>query len=115
VETPAAAAAANKESKTESWTVLREVVFRAKFQPDDWRTLIDAIDFSVLEYLDLRKCNILLVHLKQIVDRVPYSKGSVAPLKVLVIKHTRVAKSSDSRALLDALRRKVPAVRIVEE
>ncbi|KAF9365917.1 hypothetical protein BGX34_007584 [Mortierella sp. NVP85] len=113
VETPSTEA--NKGSKTESWTVLREVVFRTKLQPDDWRTLIDVIDFSVLEYLDLRKCNILLEHLKQIVDRVPYSKGSVAPLKVLVIKHTRVAKSADSRAVLDALRKKVPSVRIVEE
>jgi len=109
VETPAA----HNGSKTESWTVLKKIVLRIKIQPEEWRSLIDAIDFSALQHLDLDKCNILQEHLKQIVNCIPDNKGSVAPLKTLVIKNTRVANSADSRAVLDELRRKVPLVRIV--
>ncbi|KAF9941725.1 hypothetical protein BGZ65_001853 [Modicella reniformis] len=75
---------------TGSWTKLRRFRLRfAKLQPEEWRQLIQAIDFSVLEDLGFYESNFSREQLKLLIDCIPNNIHEV-PLKTLDLLYTRL-------------------------
>ncbi|KAG0319082.1 hypothetical protein BGZ99_005290 [Dissophora globulifera] len=96
------------------WGSLRKIsLICARFSPDEWRTVIAAIDFSGLEVLRLIGCNFSLEHLEFLVEQVP----EVAPLPSrpfkLCLFTTEFNMGIVCDELFTRLRKKMPLVRII--
>ena len=100
-----------------TWTPLRKIAIRSvEPGPKEWMALIDAIDFSALEHLDLDMTNFSQEQLKQLVDRISGYSPSTVPLETLIIADTNLVKNTNSQALeamLAELRKQAPLVKVV--
>jgi hypothetical protein len=108
----------NHEFKsTGSWTPLRKIMLsQIKPGSKEWMALIDAIDLSTLEDLDLLFTNFSQVQLELLMDRISVYSPSTVPLKTLDISFTYLVENTHPQALeamLAELRRKAPLVRVV--
>ncbi|KAF9931652.1 hypothetical protein BGZ65_004788 [Modicella reniformis] len=94
------------------WMSLKHIALqRVLFQPEDWRTVIEAMDFSMLEHLDFKGTNFSQEQLKTLIDRIPGNISDI-PLKILDIADTDLARSTNPRILLRELQRKAPFIKI---
>jgi hypothetical protein len=100
-----------------AWTSLRRVIFReVELQPYEWKRVIEALDVSALEYLDLREVDIGLEELEVLVGRIADSSVSKIPFRSLDIRGSNVTKRTDSGtldAIFARLREKVPSVNVM--
>ncbi|KAF9353251.1 hypothetical protein BGX34_011714 [Mortierella sp. NVP85] len=98
------------------WTPLRKIVLsRIKLQPEEWRLVIEAMDFSELEHLRFGHSNLSREQFRLLIDRIPDRKIFKAPFKFISVRGTNLVKGAESRSVLDELRKKTPWVNIVEE
>ncbi|KAF9924527.1 hypothetical protein BGZ65_008256, partial [Modicella reniformis] len=62
---------------TRSWKALKKIrLLGVKLQPEEWKTVIEAIDLSELQHLDLYESNITHESFKLLVDRIPDNNAS---------------------------------------
>jgi hypothetical protein len=105
----------NLESTLSSWTPLKKLQLRnMELYPKEWAHIIESLDLSTLEHLDLQGTNFsekqfnLLTHRASIVNAVVKT-----PLKVLNLYRTEFAIATDAQtreARLGELRMKAPYV-----
>ncbi|KAF9975353.1 hypothetical protein BGZ65_008295, partial [Modicella reniformis] len=100
----------SESESTESWTALRKIMLRnVQLQPKEWKTLMEAIDLSELQHLNLYMSNITYEAFKLLVDRIPDNNTSKMPFKTLnIMRTTDLAKNTGLRAILKELRKKAP-------
>ncbi|KAK3821127.1 MAG: hypothetical protein J3Q66DRAFT_148131 [Benniella sp.] len=120
---PSQDTAADEQSKhrasepVESWTPLRKVVLHdVRLQPEEWRMVIEALDISALECLDLGRCNMLQGEFEMLVDRLTGDDALDIPLKTFNVWESNFAKTTDFGTLdtmLEKLRKKAPLIRII--
>jgi len=100
-----------------SWTPLRKVVLHeVRLQPEEWRMVIEALDVSALECLDLSRCNILREEIEMLVDRFTGDDALDIPLKTLNVRDSNFTRTTDSGTLdtiLEKLRKNAPLIRII--
>ncbi|KAF9355254.1 hypothetical protein BGX34_010566 [Mortierella sp. NVP85] len=100
-----------------SWTPLRKVIFhQVQISPEEWRMVIEALDISALEYLDLSRCNIPREEFEMLVDRFTGDDALDIPLKTLNLWESNFVKTTDSGTLdsiLGKLRKKAPLIWII--
>ncbi|KAF9986743.1 hypothetical protein BGZ65_006445 [Modicella reniformis] len=95
----------------ESTEPLRRISLTQAFlEPKDWRTLIEAVDLSELQHLDLWKSNFSEEHFKLLVERIPGDNIYKVPLRTLDIRSTSLAGSPDLSSMLAELREKAPSI-----
>ncbi|KAG0221465.1 hypothetical protein BGX31_009816, partial [Mortierella sp. GBA43] len=94
---------------------MRKVVLnQMELQAEEWRTLIEAFDFTELQHLDLGCSNLSRDQLAQLVRRISGNSSSQIPLKTLNVEHTDLQKGTLSRSLgsiLAEIREKMPMVK----
>ncbi|KAK3821117.1 MAG: hypothetical protein J3Q66DRAFT_426068 [Benniella sp.] len=102
-----------------SWTPLRKIMLcNIEIQPEEWRGVIEAIDLSALEYLDLGSSNFSEVQFELLVDRFPINNKSKLPLRIINIINTTLAKRIDSHTLevmTTGLQKMVPLIKIIKD
>ncbi|KAG0008412.1 hypothetical protein BGZ80_003483 [Entomortierella chlamydospora] len=94
------------------WTSLRSISLKGiHLQPEDWLTVIEAIDFSALESLSLVGSNFDLEQLEILVDCILADNESQVPLNSLQLNYTNLVDYMDDEApweLLAELEEKAP-------
>ncbi|KAI8604358.1 hypothetical protein EDD21DRAFT_222961 [Dissophora ornata] len=76
---------------TRTWKSLARIQLMGLFlQPDNWRRVIEAIDFSALEFLSFNDSNFGLDELKMLVDRISDISDFKVPLVTLGLLSTPV-------------------------
>ncbi|KAF9353019.1 hypothetical protein BGX26_009204 [Mortierella sp. AD094] len=94
------------------WTSLRSISLKGiHLQPGDWLTVIEAIDFSALESLNLVGSNFDLEQLEILVDCILADNESQVPLNSLQLNYTNLVDYMDDEApweLLAELEEKAP-------
>ncbi|KAK3821863.1 MAG: hypothetical protein J3Q66DRAFT_427847 [Benniella sp.] len=107
----------SKSELARSWTPLKKVLLRqVELRPAGWRRVIEALDISTLEHLDLMWSNIVQEQLELLVDRITDSNVPHIPLKTLNIVDTTLIKTTDPDILgstLAKLRKKAPLVKVI--
>ncbi|KAG0001571.1 hypothetical protein BGZ65_003365, partial [Modicella reniformis] len=97
---------------TGSWPVLKKIVLRGvHLHPQEWKTVIEAIDLSELQYLDLSWSNITHEAFKLLVDRISYNTSKM-PFRILDVRLSSLVRSADSHAVFAELWKKLPLVKI---
>lgn len=94
-------------------TVMELVGFN--LQSDEWRVMIEAIDFSTPPSLSFLNSNFDMEQLQLLVERVPDNMDLV-PLKTLNLRNTDITKKDDileMESMLSVLRKKAPLVKIM--
>ncbi|KAI8603680.1 hypothetical protein EDD21DRAFT_368396 [Dissophora ornata] len=101
-------------SVKQSWVPLKVIrLVSSEFHANNWKLLLEAIDFSALKELDVEKSNFSLKELEVLVDCLP---DSTIPLKSIIFEGSHVAKCKDTESLEDLiteLKEKVPSVEIL--
>ncbi|KAF9935789.1 hypothetical protein BGZ65_003007, partial [Modicella reniformis] len=96
----------NESETGELWAALKKIsLHEIRLEPEEWSTLIEAIDFLELEHLNLESSNISQEEFKLLIDRIPNNIPKVS-LKTLNIRSTGCVEKTDSYSLLVELRRK---------
>ncbi|KAG0228366.1 hypothetical protein B0O80DRAFT_501582 [Mortierella sp. GBAus27b] len=97
-----------------TWTSLKEITLDSvTIQPEEWRLVIEAIDFSELRVLRIVRSNFCHDQLKLLISRISDNNTVNIPLKTLDISDTSATKDLSSPSLLDELRRKLPSVMVL--
>ncbi|KAF9935788.1 hypothetical protein BGZ65_003006, partial [Modicella reniformis] len=114
VSAPSQALASSSCSATEEpWKGLEKLSLKGVvLQPEEWKTVIEAIDFSALQSLDFNGANFSRKQFKLLVDCVP-DRISKVLLKDFNIANTDLAKSSNLRAIHAELWIKAPFVEVI--
>ncbi|KAF9940590.1 hypothetical protein BGZ65_006550 [Modicella reniformis] len=87
---------------------------RIALQSEDWLSVINAIDFEELEYLNLKGTNASLKELELLVHRI--TDGEVPSSRLRKIRlNKQLLDSDDARALCSTLSKKSPLMEIVGE
>jgi len=105
----------NESKSTESWKSLRKVVVGdIKLQPEEWETLLNAIDFSELQHLDFKASNFSQDQFRLLIDRIPGDNPSKIPLKTLHLEFTELQNAAPRalNKLLFDLWRKAPIAKV---
>ncbi|KAI8604345.1 hypothetical protein EDD21DRAFT_412148 [Dissophora ornata] len=102
------------------WRSLSKIQLQhIRLQPEDWRTLIEEIDVTGLEELDVSNSNFSLEEFKTLADCIPDGIESVivVPLKVLNLQDSTVAESEEVEAMQEVVTRmktkKAPQLQIL--
>ncbi|KAG0226068.1 hypothetical protein BGX31_007412 [Mortierella sp. GBA43] len=99
-----------------SWTSLHKFALeRATLSPEEWKSVIEAIDFSELRQLSFVGSNISPVEVKLLVDRIPHHKMSKIPLEALNVGSTPASKLRDSDPIFNELRKKLPWIKLFKQ
>ncbi|KAF9363602.1 hypothetical protein BGX34_003722 [Mortierella sp. NVP85] len=81
----------NESEPTESWKNLRKVVVRdVKLQPEEWETLLNAVDFSELQHLDFKGSNFSQDQFRLLIACIPGDNPSKIPLKTIHLEFTEL-------------------------
>ncbi|KAI8602203.1 hypothetical protein EDD21DRAFT_352971 [Dissophora ornata] len=104
-------------NKRQAWRSLVQLQLQyVRFQPVDWRVVIEAIDFSRLKELYLCFSSISVEEFRTLADRVPeYGSSGNVPLRVLDVRKSALTATADVGALRELVMRlksKVPLVKI---
>ncbi|KAG0363953.1 hypothetical protein BC939DRAFT_183360 [Gamsiella multidivaricata] len=98
-----------------TWEPLREFkLLGFLLQPQDWRTLIEALDVFTLETLDFRYTNFSVNELRTLVQCIPDNSSEVV-LKYVYLKETMLSQqfhSSEIQSLCATLEKKAPLAEI---
>ncbi|KAK3821161.1 MAG: hypothetical protein J3Q66DRAFT_438072 [Benniella sp.] len=99
----------------ESWTPLRAILLiGCEMQPEGWRAVIEAIDFSMLEYLCLADGDFRGGELVQLVNHISTCSVSRLPLRIIKIRAVLYLSMLDRlEAITLELRKKAPLATIV--
>jgi hypothetical protein len=103
---------------TESWVPLRRIILRwVDLKPCEWRAVLEAIDFSVLEHLDVCESTFAQEQFNLLVERISEigSRNVVVVLKTLEVGNTDLVRYNNPTvlsAIFDELLNKIPSVRI---
>ncbi|KAF9356467.1 hypothetical protein BGX34_009921 [Mortierella sp. NVP85] len=112
------------ETRTQNIVLNREAEMRsirtislegAQFEQDDWEMIIKAIDLSTLETFSVPRTNFALRQLELLIESMPDGGTTPAPLKILNVEDSKLAKCHDINALRDLyaqLDRKAPSARV---
>jgi hypothetical protein len=98
-----------------SWTPLKSIgLFRVKLETEDWKSVVEAIDFSELQVLRFYASNLCLESFELLVDRIPDSPSNV-PLVCLDVRSTTLTRSADAESfpVFDRVQQKIPLARIM--
>jgi hypothetical protein len=102
---------------TRSWKPLRKIMIRnGILEPDAWKEVIEAIDLSALEHLDISGSNIPQEQFRLLVDRISEDGAFKPPLRILNIVGTEVTKKADSKILdtmITELCRNIPMLEVL--
>ncbi|KAK3807235.1 MAG: hypothetical protein J3Q66DRAFT_418261 [Benniella sp.] len=100
---------------TRSWTSLKKVMLRGvELRPEEWKRIIEALDVSALEYLDLGESNIAQEQFEMLVDRITDNNALKLPLKTVNVRRNNFTLPIDSIALdVARLKKRAPLVRII--
>ncbi|KAK3807236.1 MAG: hypothetical protein J3Q66DRAFT_418262 [Benniella sp.] len=100
-----------------SWTPLKKVMLRrVELWPEEWRRIIEALDVSALEYLDLKWSNIVQEQFEMLVNRVTSNIEPNMTFKTIDIRDTNLAQTNGSGtldAIFARLRKWAPLVKII--
>jgi hypothetical protein len=100
-----------------SWTHLKKVMLcGVRLQPDEWRRIIEALDVSELEYLDLRENNIDRKQFKMLIDRIADNNAPKLPFRTLVIGGSNLVLTANPGTwdvIFAKLLEKAPSVKII--
>ncbi|KAG0304921.1 hypothetical protein BGZ98_004827 [Dissophora globulifera] len=72
---------------------------RVRLEPEHWKALIQALDFSTLECLNFEGTNFDLDQLALFVECIPTTKNFKVILKDMSLRGSQLSKSSESDAL----------------
>jgi hypothetical protein len=101
------------------WSGLEKFSLRSVLlQPEDWTTVLEAIDFSVLQCLEFNGSNFSQEQFRLLVECIPDplpGNAFKAPLKTLDIRDTDLAKSLDARSVFAELQMKRPLVKVIDK
>jgi hypothetical protein len=101
-----------REDLGTSWEALKKIVLcQVYLQPEDWLRVIEAMDLTTLQYLDLQSSNIPLEQLRVLVNRLTHTASGVA-LKIIDVGASKPTKSPAALQELVMMRRLVPSVEI---
>ncbi|KAI7822403.1 hypothetical protein BC939DRAFT_454023, partial [Gamsiella multidivaricata] len=104
------------EEVSEAWTPLKELILVClTIQSEDWKTILEGLDFSALEVLHVTNSNFSLSELKVLVRRISESPEIEVPLRSLRLEKTSISKCDDVdvvRELVEALKKKAPLVKV---
>ncbi|KAI1316804.1 hypothetical protein EDD11_009470 [Mortierella claussenii] len=104
---------------TVTWTPLMNFNIQGIFlDPEQWETLIKALDFSFLEELGVGGTNFDMEQLQLLTDELPEPKKRLLPLRRLKLGGTKFVRRETRklgvpRGALTALRKKAPVVNLV--
>ncbi|KAF9362412.1 hypothetical protein BGX34_006231 [Mortierella sp. NVP85] len=87
------------ESSTPMIQLRRIEVSNFTFRPEDWETLIKAIDFSALEILHFSITNFSQEQLDLLIDRIAAADVTPVPLKDISLVATDLVDNADKQAL----------------
>ncbi|KAF9355253.1 hypothetical protein BGX34_010565 [Mortierella sp. NVP85] len=110
--------AQTKPGTTRSWTPLRRIALNEiNLQPEEWERVIEAMDFSALEYLGLALSNIAQEQFEMLIGRVADNGISNLPLKTLEIGLSAYSLSTSTdpdvwKVMAARLRKKAPLAEI---
>ncbi|KAF9997932.1 hypothetical protein BGZ65_006510, partial [Modicella reniformis] len=85
---------------------------KASLQPEDWVSVIKAIDFEALEWLKLEGTNASMKELELLVHRITDGERPPPQLRSVYL-NKQLLDNDDARALCSTLSRKAPLVKIV--
>ncbi|KAF9963952.1 hypothetical protein BGZ65_004117 [Modicella reniformis] len=103
--------ARGESESTRPWTALKKIkILGVKLQPEEWKTVIEAIDFSELQHLNPWNSRITREAFKLLVDRISDNNTPKMQFLTLDIRHTGIA---DIRATLKELQKKAPLIEII--
>ncbi|KAI8347729.1 hypothetical protein B0O80DRAFT_464999 [Mortierella sp. GBAus27b] len=95
----------------DSWTALRKIALcNINFQPEEWKLVIEAIDFDELQHFDLRGSNFSQQQFRLLMDRIPDNR---IPLKTLGISSS-LAKNAQVVSMVAELQKKAPLVTVIK-
>ncbi|KAG0246600.1 hypothetical protein B0O80DRAFT_169169 [Mortierella sp. GBAus27b] len=81
-----------------SWTLLKRIgLYRLRLETEDWKSVMEAIDFSGLEVLSFYASNLSVESLELLVDRIPDDPSNV-PLMNLDVKSTALVRSVNAES-----------------
>ncbi|KAK3821171.1 MAG: hypothetical protein J3Q66DRAFT_398236 [Benniella sp.] len=84
----------------ESWTSLKSITLsNLKLEPEEWRGVIEAIDFSALQHLNLKGSNFTRMQFEQLKDRLIREDLIDLPLKTIDIEDVVLHGRSDLRSM----------------
>ncbi|KAF9362956.1 hypothetical protein BGX34_005199 [Mortierella sp. NVP85] len=108
------ACGASESART--WTPLNKVMLHGvQLEPDEWRSVVETLDVSALEYLDLRTSNIAQEQFEILVGRIADNNVLKLPFRTLDIGGSSLVKETDSGTLgtiFTKLRKEVPSIKI---
>jgi hypothetical protein len=97
----------------EPWTPLKLLQFNDfNLQPEEWKVVIEALDLSTLETLNLHNTNFLVDELRILVDRIPRNASKTVALKDLDLRWSLMVHINDPdvQALNLSLKEKLPSL-----
>ncbi|KAK3821172.1 MAG: hypothetical protein J3Q66DRAFT_332747 [Benniella sp.] len=101
---------------TRPWRPLKVIsLINLTFQPEGWRAVIEAIDFSALERMDFRKSNFLQKQFELLIDHFFESNLSNLPLKAIDYWDGMPGERIDPQVLKNSekmLRKRAPMVKV---
>ncbi|KAI8594367.1 hypothetical protein EDD21DRAFT_421828 [Dissophora ornata] len=117
LHTPPTSSSAALPDVSDTWTPLTKFSLR-NFQlwPEDWRTLIEAVDFTALERLNFEGANFSFEQLQVLVNRISYYTKPKIPLEELNLRNTALEDSANPETisrLLMTLKMKAPQLTII--
>lgn len=93
------------------WSSLRTVeLFRILFQFDDWKRIMNALDYSALRLLYIDCASFSMDHFKALVDGIPVITNPVGRLKMIIHSSFLIVSDSEYVSQVARLHDKVPNV-----
>ncbi|KAF9896640.1 hypothetical protein BX616_007031, partial [Lobosporangium transversale] len=102
------------------WVPLEKIsITNTKLQPQDWETILKAIDYTALEVLDFISTNFDLDQLQLLIDVIQTIKKRASPLRLLKLENTKFDAYGSRdvevpKPMMQALRKKAPLVKFVK-
>ncbi|KAG0353895.1 hypothetical protein BGZ54_001978, partial [Gamsiella multidivaricata] len=98
-----------------AWEPLQEFELSGfSLEPEDWKIIIEALDFSRLKTLDVSYSNFSIEQFKTLVDCIP-DDGSGVPLRCIAFNESALSEqrmSSEMRQLRETLNEKAPQIKL---
>ncbi|KAG0264270.1 hypothetical protein BG011_007160 [Mortierella polycephala] len=99
----------NPSQLAKSWTPLKEIslCFIEAIESMEWQGIIETLDFTSLETLNIESANFGVDHLQILVDCIP-DDGTAVPLRTLTVVKTGLTRLDETEELWEELRNKAP-------
>ncbi|KAI7826133.1 hypothetical protein BC939DRAFT_115139 [Gamsiella multidivaricata] len=107
--------ASTSDSHQEWWSLKNVSIENVQFENEDWKDMIEKMDFTSLESLSFSGSNFSLDQLQILVRSLPEYNGTIVPLQSLKASVTRLDECEDIESLKEAfvmLRNKAIAINV---